>query len=91
MRMTMTNNTPQNKKMKLFIKKKKMWDFSQCYANKEMVQTCKLIESCKQITTWNLARVTTQNRVQNIEDQTNKQTKDERKIEIYLSQAWFDC
>jgi hypothetical protein len=35
--------------------------------------------------------VTTQNRVQNIEDQTNKQTKDERKIEIYLSQAWFDC
>jgi hypothetical protein len=35
--------------------------------------------------------VTTQNRVQNIEDQTNKQTKDERKIEIYLSQAWFGC
>ncbi len=75
-----------------------MRDFWQCYANKEMLQTCKLIESCKQmtikqckqITTWDLARVTTQNRVQNIEDQTNKQTKDERKIEIYLSQAWFD-
>jgi len=28
--------------------------------------------------------------MKNIEDQTNKQTKDERKIEIYLSQAWLD-
>ncbi len=75
-----------------------MRDFCQCYGNKEMLQTCKIesckqmtIKQCKQITTWELARVTTtQNRVQNIEDQTNKQTKDERKKEIYFSQAWFD-
>ncbi len=75
-----------------------MRDFWQYYANKEMFQTCKLIESCKQmtikqckqITTWDFARVATQNRMKNIEDQTNKQTKDERKIEIYLSQAWLD-